>query len=206
MRSASTARSWSRHRWHVAAGGFIACHPGSERYLPAPVDNFMTWNGLAAVVNLQHDKTSRAPYAPVILTSFSLIVAVREPGVLRSGLGRMMWRGGAYISLSILVRNISSLTRWSVLLEPEGRRVAWAYLVTIIFYHLVALLAFLPWFFSWTEVIVAWLGLIVFGTFANQHLLSSASHASGLHLRSMAGALPCRCWGSVPCRIARSTR
>lgn len=46
----------------------------------------------------------------------------------------------------------------------KGRRVAWAYLTTIIFYHLVALLAFLPWFFSWTGIIVAWLGLIVFGT------------------------------------------
>jgi len=30
--------------------------------------------------------------------------------------------------------------------------------------HLVALLAFVPWFFSWTGLIVAFLGLYVFGT------------------------------------------
>lgn len=47
----------------------------------------------------------------------------------------------------------------------KGQRIAWPYLITIALYHLVALLAFLPWFFSWTGVIVAWLGLLVFGTF-----------------------------------------
>lgn len=50
---------------------------------------------------------------------------------------------------------------------PEGTRppkVTWIYAGSIVFYHLVALLAFVPWFFSWTGVVLAVLGLYVFGT------------------------------------------
>ena len=43
-------------------------------------------------------------------------------------------------------------------------RIVWSYAVTIVACHLVALLAFLPWFFSWTGVVLAVLGLYVFGT------------------------------------------
>ncbi len=42
-------------------------------------------------------------------------------------------------------------------------RIAWNFANGIIFYHLVALLAFLPWCFSWTGVISAVLSLYVFG-------------------------------------------
>ena len=50
---------------------------------------------------------------------------------------------------------------------PAGareRRIEWSYAASFVFYHLVALLALVPWFFSWTGVILAILGLYVFGT------------------------------------------
>lgn len=49
---------------------------------------------------------------------------------------------------------------------PEGTlppRVDWTYAGVVAFYHLVALLAFLPWFFSWTGVVLAILGHYFFG-------------------------------------------
>jgi sn-1 stearoyl-lipid 9-desaturase len=53
------------------------------------------------------------------------------------------------------------------LLRPaavDRHRIVWSYAITVGIYHLVALLALLPWFFSWTGVVVAVLGLYVFGT------------------------------------------
>lgn len=43
------------------------------------------------------------------------------------------------------------------------RRVVWSYAATVGVYHLVALLALLPWFFSWTGVVLAVVGIYVFG-------------------------------------------
>jgi fatty-acid desaturase len=43
-------------------------------------------------------------------------------------------------------------------------RIKWRYALPIIFVHLVAGLACLPWFFSWSGVVVALLGCYVFGT------------------------------------------
>ena len=45
----------------------------------------------------------------------------------------------------------------------DRRRVLWPYMGTVGVYHLVALLALLPWFFSWTGVILAFAGTYVFG-------------------------------------------
>ena len=42
-------------------------------------------------------------------------------------------------------------------------RINWFYAVGVGGYHLLALLAFVPWFFSWTGVVLAILGLYVFG-------------------------------------------
>src|SRR4051812_44219525 len=44
-----------------------------------------------------------------------------------------------------------------------GRQIAWQHAIGVIFYHAAALLAVLPWFFSWTGVVLALLGLYVFG-------------------------------------------
>jgi fatty-acid desaturase len=50
---------------------------------------------------------------------------------------------------------------------PSGvlpRQIEWTYAIPVALYHLVALLAFLPWFFSWTGVLLAAAGLYLFGT------------------------------------------
>jgi fatty-acid desaturase len=45
-----------------------------------------------------------------------------------------------------------------------GIRIRWVYAVSIVSVHVLALLAVLPWFFSWTGVGLCLLGLYVFGT------------------------------------------
>jgi len=53
------------------------------------------------------------------------------------------------------------------LAPPSGvvpRQIDWIYAVPVVAYHVVALLALVPWFFSWTGVVLAVLGLYVFGT------------------------------------------
>src|SRR4051812_1365342 len=46
----------------------------------------------------------------------------------------------------------------------DRHRIVWSYAITVGIYHLVALLALLPWFFSWTGVVLVVLGLYIFGT------------------------------------------
>ena len=43
------------------------------------------------------------------------------------------------------------------------RRIVWPYAIAIVVFHLAALLAFVPWFFSWSGVIVAIVGVYIFG-------------------------------------------
>ena len=42
--------------------------------------------------------------------------------------------------------------------------IAWPYAGGIVGYHLLALLALVPWFFTWSGVVLAFAGLFVFGT------------------------------------------
>ncbi len=44
------------------------------------------------------------------------------------------------------------------------RKIEWPYTLTVIIFHLLALLAFLPWLFSWSGVWVMIAGLFVFGS------------------------------------------
>jgi fatty acid desaturase len=64
------------------------------------------------------------------------------------------------------------------------RRVVWSYVIAIGLYHLVALLALVPWFFSWTGVALAVLGLYVFGTLGinlcYHRLLTHPGHAGAV--------------------------
>ena len=46
----------------------------------------------------------------------------------------------------------------------DRRRIVWSYAITVGLYHSIALLAVLPWFFSWAGVVLAILGLYVFGS------------------------------------------
>ncbi len=53
------------------------------------------------------------------------------------------------------------------LLLPQGidkHRIVWPYAITLVLYHLLALLAFVPAFFSWAGVMLMVAGLYVFGT------------------------------------------
>jgi fatty-acid desaturase len=43
-------------------------------------------------------------------------------------------------------------------------KILWPYFVGIVGFHVLALLAFVPWFFSWTGVVLAIAGLYCFGT------------------------------------------
>jgi len=65
------------------------------------------------------------------------------------------------------VRTAGSARPLNRLPTPDSvnfRKIAWIYAVGVIGYHLIALLAFLPWFFSWTGVALAIAGCYVFGT------------------------------------------
>jgi stearoyl-CoA desaturase (delta-9 desaturase) len=71
--------------------------------------------------------------------------------------------------MTIEVADVGSARSQDVasLARPAGttpQRIDWLYAVPVISFHLIALLAFLPWFFSWTGVVLAVLGLYVFGT------------------------------------------
>ncbi|MDP3895360.1 MAG: fatty acid desaturase [Mesorhizobium sp.] len=57
---------------------------------------------------------------------------------------------------------IEAAFRGAAVREPI--RIDWLNVVGIGYYHLVALLAFVPWFFSWTGVTLAIVGSYVFGT------------------------------------------
>jgi fatty-acid desaturase len=46
----------------------------------------------------------------------------------------------------------------------DRHRIVWSYAITVVVYHLLALLALLPGLFSWTGVVLAVLGLYVFGS------------------------------------------
>jgi len=46
---------------------------------------------------------------------------------------------------------------------PRKRKIAWRYVSVLTVFHLGAQLAFVPWFFSWTGVILAVIGLHLFG-------------------------------------------
>src|SRR5688572_30381171 len=46
----------------------------------------------------------------------------------------------------------------------QRHTIIWRYVVVISLYHLVSLLAFVPWFFSWTGLVLCLAGTYIFGT------------------------------------------
>jgi stearoyl-CoA desaturase (delta-9 desaturase) len=56
------------------------------------------------------------------------------------------------------------LSRLSLPKAVVGIRLRWTYALSILALHFLSLLAFLPWFFTWTGLIACLLGLYVFGT------------------------------------------
>jgi fatty-acid desaturase len=62
------------------------------------------------------------------------------------------------------VRGLAAPYKLATPTTSQPRRVAWIDAIGLALVHVLALLAFVPWFFSWTGVIVAFVGLYVFGT------------------------------------------
>ncbi|MBS0210330.1 MAG: fatty acid desaturase [Planctomycetes bacterium] len=56
------------------------------------------------------------------------------------------------------------MTRLDYPADVDKTKIIWPYLISMIVYHVVALLAFMPYLFSWTGVVLAGLGCYVFGT------------------------------------------
>lgn len=63
---------------------------------------------------------------------------------------------------------------------PVGvnRRIMWKYAVPIVLFHLLSLLACVPWFFSWTGLILCLLGVHVYGKFVTLCYHRQLSHRS----------------------------
>ena len=66
--------------------------------------------------------------------------------------------------MSITAPKAISAPRLPLPAAVDTRRIVWPYAITVGLYHLLALLALLPWCFSWTGVTLAVLGLFVFGS------------------------------------------
>ena len=47
--------------------------------------------------------------------------------------------------------------------ETQPLKILWDYVIVLTLLHLVCLLAFIPWFFTWSGLILAILGHFVFG-------------------------------------------
>ena len=65
------------------------------------------------------------------------------------------------------MRHRPSTARRDILALPAATaplRVEWLFAIGVVGYHIVASLAFLPWFFSWTGLVLAGVGIYVFGT------------------------------------------
>src|SRR3954470_24823521 len=62
--------------------------------------------------------------------------------------------------VDIIARTDSSAVR----AERETYALDWVNITGIGFYHLGALLALMPWFFSWTGIVLLVAGIYVFGT------------------------------------------
>ena len=63
--------------------------------------------------------------------------------------------------IEITARTVTPLSRPA---STNPVRIYWQYAVNIVIIHLLALLAFVPWFFSWAGLVTCLLGLYVFGT------------------------------------------
>jgi fatty-acid desaturase len=83
-------------------------------------------------------------------------------------------------------------------------RIAWIDATGLAAIHVLALLAFVPWFFSWTGVIVAFVGLYVFGTLGISlcfhRLLTHRSFACPIWLEHTFAILGLCCLQDTPAR------
>ena len=97
--------------------------------------------------------------------------------------------------------------RAEVLSLPIGvsnRQINWRYAGAVGGCHLLAFLAFSPWFFSWTGLALAWLGIFIFGglgiNLCYHRLLSHRSFQCPLWLEHTLACLAVCCFEDAPAR------
>ena len=91
-----------------------------------------------------------------------------------------------------------------------GRRVNWRYVAAVGSYHLLALLAFVPWFYSRSGVVLAWAGVFVFGAaginLCYHRLLSHRSFRCPLWLEHTFAIIAVWCLEDTPARWVATHR
>jgi len=82
--------------------------------------------------------------------------------------------------------------------------ILWPYAIGVVAYHLFALLAFIPWLFSWTGVMLVLFGLYMFGTLGinlcYHRLLTHRSFSCPLWLEHVFATIGVCCLQDTPAR------
>jgi fatty-acid desaturase len=111
------------------------------------------------------------------------------------------------VAVGVVTYQAHSLSR------PIGaarRRINWRYASAVGSYHLLALLALLPWFFSWTGVALAVIGVYVFGAaginLSYHRLLSHRSFSCRLWLEHSFAMIAVCCVEDTPARWVATHR
>ena len=98
----------------------------------------------------------------------------------------------------------------SLPIGASHRRINWRYAFAVGSYHLLALLAFVPWFFSWTGVALAVIGVYVFGAaginLCYHRLLSHRSFSCPLWLEHTFAIIAVCCLEDTPARWVATHR
>ena len=94
---------------------------------------------------------------------------------------------------------------------PAARRqIIWHYVIPFVGYHLAAALAFVPWFFSWTGVVLAILGYFLIGalgiSFCYHRLLTHRAFACPKWLERSVAILAVCCAQDTPVRWVATHR
>jgi fatty-acid desaturase len=105
------------------------------------------------------------------------------------------------------IERASPSNRWPRVDRPPGtvpRRINWLYAITLTLVHLLSLLVFVPWFFSWTGVALFVAGHFVFGmlgiTIGFHRLLTHRSFACPKWFEYSLAILGCCCAQESPVR------
>jgi len=124
---------------------------------------------------------------------------------LSVGIGKLMEEAGP-VDVS---RVIFAAEPLSFPAATSGRRINRRYAFTVGSHHLLALLAFAPWFFSWTGVALAVIGVYVFGAaginLCYHRLLSHRSFSCPLWLEHGFAIIATCCVEDTPARWVGKT-
>ncbi len=86
--------------------------------------------------------------------------------------------------------------------ETQPLQILWPYATVLATLHVLCLLAFIPWLFTWSGLVVAILGHLVFGMFGITIGYHDCLHTAGLPVPSGLN-IPLPRWACSICRTAR---